>query len=140
MTAGHAEALVVPELRQARANGGALRDLLEIGERDLVLSLDPRRGLGAVGILEPAIGIGDLVTVENLDDVALLGGGVDQRFVLNGRASVMDTRLRQRGRAASRGFKNGLLKRKIGSRLSADAAVHAEEKGKDLSALPWRNR
>ena len=40
-----------------------------------VLGVRPRLGARVVGVLEPAIGVGDLVAVEVVDDVEALGGG-----------------------------------------------------------------
>ena len=64
---GHREALVVPELRQPLADRLALRDLVEIAERQLVLGLDPGVRVGRVRVFQPAVGIGDLRAVIVVD-------------------------------------------------------------------------
>ena len=80
---GDAELLVVPQPRQALADRLALRDLLQVAEGDAVLRLHPRAGLRAVGLLQPAVGVGharavvvvDLRTARGDRVVQLLRGG-----------------------------------------------------------------
>ena len=57
---GDAKPLVVPELGEPFPDLLPLGDVLQVGEGDLVLGLHPGLGLGAVVVLQPAVGIGHL--------------------------------------------------------------------------------
>ena len=50
---------IVVKLRQALLDLLAIGNLLEVGERDLILLFNPMRDLGRIVILEPPIRIGD---------------------------------------------------------------------------------
>ena len=52
-------------------NRPAIRNLVEIAERQLVLGLDPGVSVGRVGVFQPAIRIGDFHAVIVVDLIAL---------------------------------------------------------------------
>ncbi len=75
---GDAVALVVPELGQAAAQRLAGRDRLQVPEGDAVLLFDPGAGVVGVGVLQPAVGVGDLEAVVLVDVVAGARAGIGQ--------------------------------------------------------------
>ena len=71
-----AEALVIPQFRQARLDRCPLGDLRQVVEGDRVLGVNPGAGLGRVGVLEPPVGIGHLDTEEGVNLGALVRDGI----------------------------------------------------------------
>src|SRR5207244_13039688 len=71
---------IVPERRQALAERRPLRDLREVALGEPVLGVDPAPRFGGIGVLEPAIGVGDPRAVIVVDYVALAGRRVRERL------------------------------------------------------------
>ena len=59
-------------------NGLAIGDLFEVVERHLVLGFDPVASVGGVGVLQPAVRVGNLDAVVVVDLVDGLGMGLGQ--------------------------------------------------------------
>ena len=77
---------IVPERRQALAERRPLRDLREIALGEPVLGIDPAPRFGGIGVLEPAIGVGDPRAVIVVDYIALAGRRVRERLRGHGAA------------------------------------------------------
>ena len=77
-------ALVIVQRAQPRRHRAAVRDAVEIAERDLVLRFDPRRGFGRVVVLQPPVGIGDLDAMIGVDVVRLPRLRIGQRLLRDG--------------------------------------------------------
>ena len=69
----NARARVVPQLRQPVVDLGPGGDGVEVRLGASILGRDPLDRLGAVGVLEPAIGVSDRVAVQVFDDVVPAG-------------------------------------------------------------------
>lgn len=57
------------QFQEAAVERSTLREGVEDGARTRVLGLDPGLDLGRVAVLQPAVGIGDLDAVEDVDDM-----------------------------------------------------------------------
>ena len=64
------------QLVQRRGQSLASGEGVEVGASEHVLGGRPRAGARVVGVLEPAVGVGDGVPVQVVDDVQALGPGV----------------------------------------------------------------
>ena len=85
---------VVVERVQPLGQLRAVRNLVEIRERHLVLRLDPRRGLRGRVVLQPSIRVGDRRAVIGVDVIDGLGGGVLEALGGQGRSTGRATRAR----------------------------------------------
>ena len=64
------------QLAQARLEVLARREAGQVRKDEAVLRLTPRRGAGVVEVLQPAIGIGHRVTVDQFNDVETLSSRI----------------------------------------------------------------